>query len=63
MANSTVTANIADIIKVVTFLRDDERCQFWNIIDITGGGLAAARAALRRRLSLPVSEARTCASA
>jgi len=31
----TVTANIADIVKVVTFLRDDERCQFWNIIDIT----------------------------
>jgi len=30
-----VTANLADIIKVATFLRDDERCQFWNIIDVT----------------------------
>ena len=24
-----------DIVKVVTFLRDDERCQFWSLIDIT----------------------------
>jgi NADH-quinone oxidoreductase subunit C len=31
----TVTANAADIIKVVTFLRDDERCQFISFIDVT----------------------------
>ncbi|MEW6449995.1 MAG: NADH-quinone oxidoreductase subunit C [Pseudomonadota bacterium] len=31
----TVTANAADIIKVITFLRDDERCQFYSFIDIT----------------------------
>jgi NADH-quinone oxidoreductase subunit C len=31
----TVTAIVSDIIKVVTFLRDDERCQFWNFIDVT----------------------------
>ena len=31
----TVTASATDIVKVVTFLRDDERCQFWNFIDIT----------------------------
>jgi len=31
----TVTANAADIVKVVTFLRDDERCRFINLIDIT----------------------------
>jgi NADH-quinone oxidoreductase subunit C len=31
----TVTANAADIVKVVTFLRDDERCRFVNIIDVT----------------------------
>jgi len=31
----TVTANAADIVKVVTFLRDDERCRFINIIDVT----------------------------
>jgi NADH-quinone oxidoreductase subunit C len=30
-----VTANAADIIKVVTFLRDDPRCQFVSFIDIT----------------------------
>jgi len=31
----TIGASAADIVKVVTFLRDDERCQFWSIIDIT----------------------------
>jgi NADH-quinone oxidoreductase subunit C len=31
----TVTAKAADIVKVVTFLRDDERCRFVNIIDVT----------------------------
>jgi NADH-quinone oxidoreductase subunit C len=31
----TVTAQAADILKVVTFLRDDPRCQFINIIDVT----------------------------
>ena len=31
----TVTAAARDIVKVATFLRDDERCQFWSFIDIT----------------------------
>ncbi len=31
----TVAANAADIVKVVTFLRDDERCRFVSIIDVT----------------------------
>ena len=31
----TVTAIAADIVKVITFLRDDQRCVFANIIDIT----------------------------
>jgi NADH-quinone oxidoreductase subunit C len=31
----TVTANAADIVRVLTFLRDDPRCQFVCIIDIT----------------------------
>ena len=31
----TVTAQAADILKVVTFLRDDPRCQFVSIIDVT----------------------------
>ena len=31
----TVAATAGDIVKVATFLRDDERCQFWNFIDIT----------------------------
>src|SRR5437899_9629110 len=31
----TVTANAAAIVKVASFLRDDERCQFWSIVDIT----------------------------
>jgi NADH-quinone oxidoreductase subunit C len=31
----TITAVASDIVKVVTFLRDDERCQFWSFVDIT----------------------------
>jgi NADH-quinone oxidoreductase subunit C len=31
----TIAANAADIVKVVTFLRDDERCRFVSIIDVT----------------------------
>jgi NADH-quinone oxidoreductase subunit C len=31
----TATANAADIVKIVTFLRDDPRCQFISFIDIT----------------------------
>jgi NADH-quinone oxidoreductase subunit C len=31
----TVTANAAEIVKVVTFLRDDPQCQFWNVTDVT----------------------------
>jgi NADH-quinone oxidoreductase subunit C len=31
----TMVAAPRDIIKVMTFLRDDERCQFWNFTDVT----------------------------
>jgi NADH-quinone oxidoreductase subunit C len=31
----TLTANAPDIVKVVTFLRDDARCQFVSFIDVT----------------------------
>jgi NADH-quinone oxidoreductase subunit C len=31
----TIRARADDIVKVVTFLRDDPRCLFWNIIDVT----------------------------
>jgi NADH-quinone oxidoreductase subunit C len=31
----TITALASEIVKVVTFLCDDERCQFWNIVDVT----------------------------
>jgi NADH-quinone oxidoreductase subunit C len=31
----TIRAEAKDIVKVVTFLRDDRRCQFWSIIDVT----------------------------
>ena len=31
----TITANPAEIVRVVHFLREDERCQFWGITDIT----------------------------
>jgi NADH-quinone oxidoreductase subunit C len=31
----TIITNTADLIKVVTFLRDDERCQFISFIDVT----------------------------
>ena len=31
----TITAQASDILKVVTFLRDDPRCQFISIIDVT----------------------------
>jgi NADH-quinone oxidoreductase subunit C len=30
-----VTVSARDIISVMRFLRDDPRCQFWNLIDIT----------------------------
>jgi NADH-quinone oxidoreductase subunit C len=31
----TLTAAARDIVKVATFLRDDERCRFWSIVDVT----------------------------
>src|SRR5438552_6278501 len=31
----TVIANASAIAEVATFLRDDPRCQFWSIIDVT----------------------------
>ena len=31
----TIVATPRDIVKVMTFLRDDERCQFWSFIDVT----------------------------
>jgi len=31
----TVIATPRDIVKVMTFLREDERCQFWSFIDVT----------------------------
>jgi NADH-quinone oxidoreductase subunit C len=31
----TVLAKAADIVAVMRFLRDDERCQFWNFVDVT----------------------------
>jgi NADH-quinone oxidoreductase subunit C len=31
----TITAKAQDIVQLVTFLRDDERCQFWSFIDVT----------------------------
>ena len=31
----TITATARDIVKVATFLRDDERCRFISIVDIT----------------------------
>ncbi|HXF89643.1 MAG TPA: NADH-quinone oxidoreductase subunit C [Xanthobacteraceae bacterium] len=31
----TISATAKDIVKVVTHLRDDWRCQFWSIIDVT----------------------------
>ena len=31
----TLVAEASKIVEVVTFLRDDPRCQFWNIIDVT----------------------------
>ena len=31
----TLTAVARDIVKVATFLRDDERCQFWSLVDVT----------------------------
>jgi NADH-quinone oxidoreductase subunit C len=31
----TVTVRASDVVSVMRFLRDDPRCQFWNLIDIT----------------------------
>ena len=30
-----VTVRAADIVSVMRFLREDPRCQFWNLIDVT----------------------------
>jgi NADH-quinone oxidoreductase subunit C len=30
-----VTAKASDIVTVMSFLRDDPRCQFWSLIDVT----------------------------
>ena len=60
--NSPSRRRARDIVKVVTFLRDDERCQFYQLHRHHRGRLAGARAALRRRLSSAVADARTSAS-
>jgi NADH-quinone oxidoreductase subunit C len=31
----TVTVQVSEIVAVMRFLRDDERCKFWNFIDVT----------------------------
>jgi len=31
----TVTANASEVVAVMRFLRDDQRCLFWSIIDVT----------------------------
>ena len=31
----TVTGLASEIVRIVTFLRDDARCQFWNFVDVT----------------------------
>src|ERR1700744_5218082 len=31
----TVTTDVKDLLKVMTFLRDDEQCQFYSFIDVT----------------------------
>src|SRR5262245_53574999 len=31
----TIHTSADNIVEVVRFLRDDERCQFWNIVDVT----------------------------
>jgi NADH-quinone oxidoreductase subunit C len=31
----TIAALAPDIVKVATFLRDDERCRFWGFVDVT----------------------------
>src|SRR4051812_3585924 len=37
----TLHAEAADILKVVTFLRDDAKCLFWNITDVCGADYPA----------------------
>ena len=37
----TVHAEASDILKVVTFLRDDPKCLFWSIIDVCGADYPA----------------------
>jgi len=40
----TVTVQASDLVSVMRFLRDDDRCLFWNLTDITGvDGPARAR--------------------
>src|SRR5215831_6837402 len=36
----TIRANADAIVKIASFLRDDERCQFWSFIDVTAIGVS-----------------------
>jgi NADH-quinone oxidoreductase subunit C len=71
----TIVATAADIVKVVTFLRDDERCQFISFIDITAIDwpgrerrfdvvyhLLSPRKNLRIRVKIEVDEATSVSS-
>ena len=59
----TLEAKAAEIVRVLTFLRDDPDCGFVCFIDICGADYPDARAALRRGLSPAVAATRTAASA
>ena len=53
----TVQAQARDIVSVMRFLRDDPRCLFWNIVDVTAVDWLGPRAAFRRRLSPAFAQA------
>jgi NADH-quinone oxidoreductase subunit C len=37
----TLEAKASEIVRIAAFLRDDEKCQFWNIIDVCGADYPA----------------------
>ena len=53
----TVVAAPRDIVKVMSFLRDDERCQFWSFTDVTAIDWPSRETAFRCGLSSAVAEA------
>ena len=53
----TLQVRASEIIKLLAFLRDDQQCQFWCLVDITAVDWPGRAERIRCCLSLAVAEA------